>query len=335
MPTRVDGSIEEVLDPEIPIVDAHHHLFDRSRRRYLLEDYLADASAGHNIVSSVYVETLAMARIDGPELLRPLGEVEFANGVGAMSASGNYGPCRVAAAIVGYADLTAGDKVGELLDRCLQAAPDRFRGIRQLTMEHPDPNTWRFVTNPPKPGIMQSPGFRPAFLHLAPRGLSFDAAVFHHQLPDLAEIASSFPDTTIVLNHLGQAMALDKDESTRAEIFSDWRAAIFEIAQRPNVVCKIGGLGLPFWGFGFEARGGNASSRELATAWRPYVETAIEAFGADRCMMESNFPIDERACGFVSLWNALKLIVKDASDVEKRALFHGTATRVYHLDASS
>jgi L-fuconolactonase len=334
--TDVEGRDEIIVDPNLPIIDAHHHLFDRPGLRYLLEEYLADTSAGHNIIASVYVETLAFARTDGPEVLRPLGEVEFATGVAAMSASGVYGSCRVGAAMVGYADLRAGDSVAQLLDCALQIAPERFRGIRQISMQHPSEAPYRYITHRPPAGILQSPGFRLAFRHLAPRGLSFDAAVFHHQLPAIADLADAFPDTTIVLNHLGMAMAMDMNEQERAAVFRDWRDLVLELAHRPNVMCKIGGLGLPFWGFGFETRAEAVGYLDLVSAWRPYVMTAIEAFGPHRCMMESNFPPDRRSCGFVPLWNALKRIAESFSDTEKAALFHGTAARVYrlHLPAS-
>ncbi|MBT2336597.1 amidohydrolase family protein [Variovorax paradoxus] len=328
---RLEGRDETIIDPDLPIIDAHHHLFDRPALRYMLDDYLADAGAGHRIVASTYVETQAFVRPDLPELLRPVGEVEFANGVAAMSASGVYGTTRVCAAIVGYADLRFGDAVAELLDRSLEAAPERFRGVRQVTIEDPSEVSYRFMMQRPPVGIMKSAGFRPAFRHLAPRGLSFDTAIFHHQLPEIADLADAFPDTTIILNHMGMAMAMDMDEQGRAEVLHAWRAALFEIARRPNVVCKVGGLGMPFWGFGFDARSEPVGYLELATAWKPYVETAIEAFGVDRCMMESNFPPDGRSCGFVPLWNALKHIVRASSPDEKAALFHRTAARVYRL----
>lgn len=329
---RLEGRDEAVLDPAIPIVDSHHHLFDRPPLRYMLEDYLGDANAGHNIVASVYIETQAFARSDGPELLRPVGEVEFATGVAAMSASGAYGPRRVCAAIVGYADLRAGDAVAGILDAAQQRAPERFRGVRQIAIDHPSEAPYRYITLRPPRGILQSPGFRPGFRHLAPRGLSFDAAVLHHQLPEITDLADAFPDTTIVLNHLGLALGMDMDEHGRAQVFTNWRDLIRELARRPNVFCKIGGLGMPFWGFGFENRSESVGYRELAAAWRPFVETAIEAFGASRCMMESNFPPDGRSCGFVPLWNALKHIVRAMSSEEKSALFQDTAARVYRID---
>jgi L-fuconolactonase len=328
---RLDGRDEPILDPEIPIIDAHHHLGPRPTGKYMFEDFLDDAGAGHNIRASVYVESRAMFRQDGPAVLRPVGEIEFANGVGAMAESGYFGGCRVAAAIVGFADLTIGEGIAELLDRALDTAPDRFRGIRQPTMDHSNPAPWRYVPHRPPSGLLEHPGFRPGFAQLGPRGLSFDAAVFNHQMPHLADLAGAFPDTTVVLGHMGHVMALDMDQQERDEVFRQWRGYMADLAALPNVVCKVGGLGLPFWGFGFEGRTEAIGYEELARAWRPYVETAVETFGADRCMLESNFPADARSVGYVPLWNAFKHILTDASTDEKAALFHGTASRVYRI----
>lgn len=329
------GRDEPILDPELPIIDSHHHLFDRpGGQRYMLDDYLADTRAGHRIVASVYMEISAFIRKDGPEVLRPLGEIEFANGVAAMCASGVYGDCHVGAAIVGHADLRLGDQVAGLLDQAMALAPQRFRGIRQVTIEHTSEAPYRFITNRPPRGVMQSPGFRPAFQHIVKRGLTFDAAMFHNQLPDLMALADDFPDATIILNHSGHAMAMDLDDYGRTEVYNEHRKLMFELARRPNVYCKVGGLGMPFWGFRFEERQEPIGYLELATAWRPYVETSIEAFGAERCMMESNFPPDGRSAGFVPLWNALKHIVRAASPEDKAALFHGTAAKVYRIELS-
>ena len=325
------GRGEPIIEPDLPIIDAHHHLFDRPPLRYMLDDYLADARAGHRVVASVYMETMAFARPNGPDVLRPLGEIEFANGVGAMCASGTYGDCRVCAGIVGHADLRLGDRVAELLDRAMELAPERFRGVRQVTIDDPSETPYRFITNRPPRGVMQSPGFRPGFAHVVKRGLTFDAALFHHQLPDVIDLADAFPNATIVLNHCGHASAMDLDEQGRAEVFRTYRRLMFEVARRPNVYCKVGGLGMPFWGFRFEERQDPIGYLELATAWRPYVETSIEAFGANRCMMESNFPPDGRSAGFVPLWNALKYIVRATSPEDKAALFHGTAAKVYRV----
>jgi predicted TIM-barrel fold metal-dependent hydrolase len=334
MSKRFEGRDEPILDAGIPIIDAHHHLYDRANLRYLLEDYLEDADAGHDIVGTVYIETGAMSRTWGPQHLRPVGEVEFANGIGAMAASGRYGARRVCAAIVGHADLSAGDVVAELLDQALSIAPDRFRGVRQMVFHHPSEALARDLPLYP-PGIMAADGFRRGFRHLAARRLSFDASIFHNQLPGLSALADAFPDTTIVLNHLGMAVGLGAGPAARAQIFHTWRCDLADLARRPNVVCKIGGLGVPVWGFGFEERPDAIGGAELAGVWRPYVEVAIAAFGVDRCLMESDYPSEGLACGFVPLWNALKSTVAGCTREEKTSLFHDVAARVYRIDGTA
>jgi L-fuconolactonase len=328
---RFDGREEAIIDPALPIIDAHHHLYDRPNLRYLLDEYLSDAGAGHNIVGSVYIETKAMARSTGPDHLRPIGEIEFANGVGAMAASGRYGPCRACAAIVGYAELSAGDAVAELLDRAMATAPDRFRGVREMAFHHPSEALKQNMALC-RPGILTSDGFQRGFRHLGPRGLSFDASIFHNQLPELRALADRFPDTLIILNHIGLAVCTGLAPDAREEVLDAWRSDLFEIARRPNIVCKIGGLGVPVWGFGFERRPDPVGYLELSAVWRPYVETAIEVFGVDRCMMESDYPSEGIACGYVPQWNALKDIVRSYSASEKSALFHDVAAKAYRID---
>lgn len=325
------GRDEIILDPDIPIIDSHHHLFDRPALRYMFEDYLADCRSGHRIVASVYSETQAFARTDGPEVMRPLGEIEFANGMAAVSASGVYGPIWICAGIVGHTDFRRGDAVAEFLDSAMQVAPDRFRGIRQTAIDHPSEAPYRFITHRPPRGIMQHPDFRKGYRHLGPRGLSYDAAVFDHQLPEVASLADAFPDTTIVLNHLGHMMGMDVDPSSHKEVFDRWHTWLRDLAQRPNVVCKIGGLGMPFWGFRLEERTDPIGYLELADLWRPFVETVIACFGPERCMMESNYPPDSRSAGFVPLWNALKHIVRHHSPEEKDSLFWRSAVNHYRL----
>jgi L-fuconolactonase len=329
-PQILTGRGDDIISPDLPIIDAHHHLIDRPGLRYMIDDYLADTNAGHRVVASVYVETLAFARVSGPEVLRPIGEIEFANGIGQMCESGRYG-CRACSAIVGSADLRLGDQIAQLLDLAMVRAPERYRGVRQVTMEHSSPAPYRFIPNRPPSGIMESPGFRPAFTHLVKRGLSFDAAVFDHQLPDIIELADAFPTAAIVINHCGQAMAMDMTPSQRQDAFNQWRQMIIEAGRRPNLFCKVGGLGMPFWGFRFEERTDPIGYMELAETWRPWVETVIDAFGAERCMMESNYPPDARSAGFVPLWNALKHIVRDASENENASLFHDTAAKFYRI----
>lgn len=325
------GRDEVILEPDIAIIDSHHHLFNRPNLRYLFEDYLEDVYAGHKVLASVYVESQEMVRPDGPELLRPLGEIEFANGIAAMSASGGYGPCRVAAAIVGHADLTAGDRVADTLDRSMSIAPDRYRGIRQVAMAHPDPRALSILAKKPPHDLLKHPEFHKGLRQLAKRDLCFVATVFHHQLPELAAIAAQHPDMNFVLAHLGLAFGMGMDDKRRSEVFQVWRASMRHLARQPNVLCKVGGLGTLYWGFGFDAHLQAPGYLELAAAWRPYVESAIEAFGADRCMVESCYPSDGRSCGFVPLMNALKYIVRDCSVDEKTALFHRTAARLYRI----
>lgn len=327
---RGEGAEEAILDPDLTIIDAHHHLYDFPHYRYMLDDYLEDCRGGHRIVGSVYAEIQAFPRPDGPEELRPLGEVEFANGVGAMCAGGQYGP-QVAAAIIGHADLRRGRSVGEFLDRALELAPLRFRGIRQIAIEHPDEEIYRYITHRPPKGVLRDPGFREGFAELAKRGLVFDAAVFHNQLPEIRALALAFPEAPIVLNHLGIAVGLREG---RAAVFDEWRLNLRALAECGNVSCKIGGFGLPFWGFDIPRDREGPVYAALAQVWKPYVETALDYFRPERCMMESNYPVDSRAVGFVPIWNALKLCMAGYSLDEKRAAFSGTAARVYNLSLS-
>lgn len=330
---RLDGRDELILDPDRVIVDSHHHLFDLPNNRYMLDDYIADVTAGHNVVASVYCETQAFSRTDGPEWMRPLGEVEFANGVAAMAASGVYGTCKVNAGIVGHANLIHGAKVGELLDRCMEAAPDRYRGIRHVTVEYPDDRTFRHImTYKPPAGLLDRPEFALGLAEVEKRGLNYDAAIYDPSLPKLTALIDRFPDLTVVLDHMAMAVGMEMTPDEKAEVFRTWSANLKELAKRPNVQCKIGGLGMPIWGFGFDERDEAVGYQELAEAWRPFVETSIEAFGADRCMLESNFSPDGRSSGYVPLWNAYKHILRDHSEDEKTALFSGTATRVYRLN---
>jgi L-fuconolactonase len=325
------GREEQILEPDLPIIDSHHHLFVRPPLSYMADDYLADAGAGHRIVASVYVETQAFMRMDGDPMLRPLGEVEFANGIGAGVASRGQGDCRLCAGIIGHADLRFGDAIAELLDRALELAPHRFKGVRQITMEHPDDAPFRYMPQRPPTGVLEHPKFRAGFRQVASRGLSFDAAVFHHQMRDIGALADEFPDAAIIINHMGIASVVGINDADRRQVFREWSDALRALARRPNVSCKVGGLGMPFWGFDFHERQGPIGYRELSFAWKPYVETAIDAFGPNRCMFESNYPPDARSAGFVPLWNAMKCIVQGYSSADKAALFHDTALRVYRL----
>ena len=329
---RLEGRDEPILEPDLPIIDTHHHLFLRPYVRYLFDDYLDDIDAGHNIVASIYMDAQSMVRTEGPELFRPLGEVEFANGMAAMGASGVFGPRRIAAAIVCSAPVSAGDAVADYLDRAIALAPGRLRGVRQIAMTTENPHIKPTLRYHVAPGTLGSDSFRQGMRHVHARGLSFETSIFHTQLGDLADLAGAFPNTTIIVSHLGLAEGLGQDAAGQQEVFVAWRKAMRNLASRPNTICKVGGLGTPYWGFGFDKRTDPVGSLELAEAWRPYVEEGIAAFGADRCMAESNFPVDGISCGYVPLWNALKHIVRNHTAEEKAALFHGTAARVYRVE---
>jgi predicted TIM-barrel fold metal-dependent hydrolase len=317
---------EDVIEPGQPIIDPHHHLWDRDNC-YLFADLLDDTESGHNIRATVYIQCRSMYRAGGRPELQPIGETEFVNGVAAMSASGHYGDIRACAGIVSHADLRLGIRVREVLE-AHAAASSRFRGIRfstpwdehvQLTLQRPDK------------GIMRDAKWREGFAELAPLRLTFDALLFHTQLDELTDLARAFSQTTIVLNHVGCPIGLGPYAGKRDEVFQNWRAAITELARCDNVVVKLGGLGMHISGFEFDKRPKPPSSAELADAWRPYVETCIAAFGPSRAMFESNFPVDKISCSYKVIWNAFKRLAAAHSPDEKSQLFFGTAARVYRL----
>jgi L-fuconolactonase len=328
----LDRRREEIIEPDLPIVDPHHHLFDRPETgRYLLPELLADLGTGHNITATVYLEWLSMYRAAGRAELRPVGEIEFANGVAAMSASGTYGNPQVCAGIVGYADLALGAPVEKVLEAMITAGGGRFRGIRFITATHPDQAAWGSMITRPA-GLLMDERVREGFARLAPLSLSFDAWMYHTQLGELVDLARAFPETPIVLDHVGGAIGLGRYAGKRDEVFTAWSGRIRELAACPNVHIKLGGLGMRM--FGFTVRTGELppSSEELAAAWRPYIETGIAAFGPERAMFESNFPVDKGSCGYAALWNAFKRIAAHCSAAEKAALFAGAASKFYRLE---
>ena len=322
---------EPIIDPELPIIDAHHHLWDRSIGRYMFDELMRDINGGHNVRNTVYVECDEMLRAGGPEEFRVVGETEFAAGVAAQSESGRYGPQRVCSAIVGAANLSLGTRAEAILQAHIEAGGGRFRGIRDRAAVEPSLD-WRPQTV--RPGLLRDANFRDGFARLEPLGLSFEAWLFHTQIDDLIDLADAFPHTTIVLNHVGGVLGIGAYEGRRAEVFSVWRDRISNLAERPNVVCKIGGLGMVSNGFDFSLRAEQPSSQELAEAWKPYILHCLEEFGADRCMAESNFPPDRQTCSYRTMWNAYKAALKDCSTHEKSAIFHGTASRVYRIELS-
>jgi predicted TIM-barrel fold metal-dependent hydrolase len=321
---------EDVIDPKRPIVDPHHHLWDRGGQRYLIEEISADIASGHNIIATVYVEARSMYRASGPEEMRVVNEVAFANGAAAMSASGGYGPGQICAGIVGHANLLLGDRVKAVLEAEIAAGQGRFRGIRHSSAWDGEAAVASMYATRPK-GLLLDATYRKGFACLAPLGLTFDAWLFHPQLGDFIDLARAFPQQRIILDHCGGPVGLGRFAGKREETFAAWKTSIQEVAKCPNVVVKLGGLAMRLLGFDFHERPKPPSSEQAAAAWRPYIETCIEAFGPDRCMFESNFPPDKGQCSYQVIFNAFKRLAAQYSEAEKTALFSKTATDVYKL----
>ena len=323
---------EEILDPDLVIVDPHHHLWDFPAHRYLLPEFLADAASGHRIASTVFVECTAFYRATGARELTSLGETEFVNGIAAMSASGRYGATRVADGIVGFVDLTLGGRAEEVLRAHMAVSGPRFKGIRHAAGWQDKTTLIRNSHTDPPPHLYRDDArFRAGFAVLGRLGLTFDAWLYHPQIAELTSLARAFPAQPIVLDHVGGPLGLGWYADKRSEIFAQWQHDIRELSGCPNVYVKLGGLAMRICGFAFHKRERPPSSEDLATAWRPYIETCIEAFGPARCMFESNFPVDKLSAPYAIIWNAFKRLAQGASQTEKAALFRETAQRFYRL----
>ncbi|MBE0624052.1 MAG: amidohydrolase family protein [Burkholderiales bacterium] len=322
---------EEIIEPDLPIVDTHHHLWDFPNNRYLLEEFLGDLRSGHNIVATVFVECQSMHRQGGPLEMRPVGETEFVAGIAAMCDSGKYGATRVAQGIVGFADLALGARVRPVLEAHISAGGGRFRGIRYAAGWDASEviGNSHGVT---EAHLYQRPAVREGLRCLESLDLAFDAWVFHTQLADVIEVAGAFPGLSIIMGHVGGPLGYGPYQGRRDEVFTSWKASMKELAQHANVVVKLGGMLMRLAAYDYLELSAPPSSLELAAHWRPYIETCIEFFGADRCMFESNFPVEKMGTGYATLWNAYKRIAQVASESEKRAMFSATARRVYRLD---
>jgi L-fuconolactonase len=326
---------EPVLEGEIPICDPHHHFWDfRTSRipyqRYLLHDLAEDIGSGHNVRSTVFVEARAMYRAGGPEEMRPVGEVEFVQGLAAASASGLYGPGRAAASIVGHANLNLGARVAPVLEALQAASPNRFRGIRHSVTWDPHPEVENTAAHKIE-GQLASKEFREGARVLARMGLCFDAWLYFPQLPELAAFAQAVPDLTIVLNHIGGLLRTGPYANRDPEVLGTWRRGIAAVAACPNVHVKLGGIGMPRTGFDWHTRNEPIGSAELAASIGPFMSYCIEQFGPSRAMFESNFPVDKVSFSYRVMYNAFKRLSKGYSAAERAAMFHDTAARVYRV----
>ncbi|PKB78208.1 MAG: amidohydrolase [SAR202 cluster bacterium Io17-Chloro-G9] len=324
---------EPTLEPELPICDPHHHFWDyRTERvpyqRYLLHELAADINSGHNVRSTVFVEARSMYRTDGPEELRPVGEVEFVQGLAAASASGLYGPGRAAAAIIGRADLKLGQRVEPVLEALHAASPNRFRGIRHSVGWDPHPD----VPSREAEGVLASEQYRAGAEVLARMGLCLETGVMFPQLPELAEFAKALPGLTIILNHIGGLMRTGPYGGRDEEVMSTWRSGINSVAICPNVIIKLGGIGMPRYGFDWHTRDQPIGSEELSESMAPFMNHCIEQFGPGRSMFESNFPVDKVAYSYNVMYNAFKRLSKGYTASERADMFHDTAARVYRIE---
>jgi len=323
---------EEIVEPERPIIDPHHHLWHTNTwtqgAPYLLEDLWIDTQTGHNIQKTVFVQCGASYRTDGPEHLKPIGETEFVAEQARQSADGSGRA--VIAGIVSHADLTLGDRLAEVLDAHEDAGKGLFRGIRHAGSHHPNPSeAYRPGINPP--GLFLREDFQAGVRHLGERGHTYESWHYHTQLPDFRTLANSAPNTTIILNHFGTPLGTPSYIDQREEIFRQWQVDMASLAQCPNVYAKLGGLAMPDNGFGWHEAATPATSDGLVAAQNRYYRHTIDCFGPERCMFESNFPVDKLSISYPVVWNAFKKMVADFTEDEKHALFYGTAAKVYRL----
>jgi len=323
---------EPILEPELPICDPHHHFWDfRTGRipyqRYLLPELIADVDQGHNVRSTVFIEARAMYRADGPAELRSVGEVEFVQGLAAASASGLYGKCRAAATIVGHTDLKLGDRVAPVLEALQAASPNRFKGIRHIVTWDRDPH----VESREVEGVLSTPAFRAGAKALGRMNLTLDTICCWPQLPEMVAFARAVPEVTIIMNHLGGLNRTGRFAGKDDEVMPAWRAGMAELATCPNVLLKLGGHGMPRFGFDWHLRDKPVGSEELAAQMAPLMSYCIEQFGPERCMFESNFPVDKVSFSHPILYNAFKRFSQTYPAAERAALFHDTAARAYRI----
>ena len=295
----------------------------------MLADLWKDTGSGHHIVKTVFIECRASYRTTGPDHLRSVGETEFVAEIAVQSAPAS-GKRSVIAGIVSHADLTLGDMLNEVLDAHAAAGHGLFRGIRHSGAHHPYPEEAMIPGRYP-PGLFLNPAFQAGVRLLGKRGYPYESWHYHMQLPDFCTLAAAAPDTTIILDHFATPLGTTSFRNQREAIFAQWHADIARLATYPNVYAKLGGLAMPDNGFGWDQAAKPATSDDLVHAQQRYYLHVIECFGVERCMFESNFPVDKASISYAVLWNAFKKMVAPLSADEKHALFYGTAAKVYRL----
>ena len=315
--------------PDVPIIDPHHHLWPGPGQPFLLPDFVARIDDGLRLEATVYVECRTMYRRHGPKALRSLGETEFASAIAAMSASGAHGPTGVCAGIVAFADLRLGRDVGGVIEAHRRAAGGRLKGVRFATAHDPHPRVRSYVD---APGLLADGGVREGIAVLASEGLVLDVWVFHHQIGEVAAVADAFPDLIVVLDHMAAPLSVPPYDGARGRAMAVWGKAMAELARRPNVRVKLGGLGMKMTSQGAHRLTPGAGTDDLAALWRPLIIPCIEWFGPDRCMFESNAPMDFASACYGRIWRAFARLCAQASADDKALLFHRTARATYLTD---
>ena len=326
--------IEDPILPNIPIIDPHHHLWDVGFGRYYIEELLEDInSSGHNILSTVYIMSSSNTKIyskDGLEEFKPLTEIEFATSEGKRADLIPNNRVKVNASIVGSVDLTYGNKLQPVLEKAVNISEGRLKGIRMLLASHTDP---RISSGAVKSdlGLMLHPNFIDGAKCIQDANLSLDFWIYHTQLNEMEKIARALPDLTIILNHIGGPIHLGEYEGKQAATHREWRSAMMRLSRIPNINVKLGGLGMAVNGAKFHNSKFPPNSVQLSDVWKPWIYETIDMFGFDRCMFESNFPVDKGSCSYGALWNAFKIIAKDMSDDEINKLFSKNAAKIYKI----
>ncbi|MEX1252100.1 MAG: amidohydrolase family protein [Hyphomonas sp.] len=318
---------EEVIDPGREIVDPHHHLWPKPHLSYDLEDLHRDTGDGHNVVATVFMECGSAYRADGPDHLKPVGETEFVTAAAERAATDPL--TAQIAGIVAHADLRLAE-LDSVLDAHTAAAKGRFRGIRHAGSRDESGAPLSIPGRAPA-GLFEDAAFRRGVARLGERGLTFDTWIYHHQIRDYAALARAVPGTVMILDHFGTPLGVGPYEGRREEIFGKWKDDIAEVAACPNVHMKLGGMAMPDNGYGWEKREKPPTSDEFVTAQMAWYDHAINVFGPERCMFESNFPVDRLSISYRTLWNGLKKIAGDYPEAAKTALFSATARKVYKL----
>ncbi len=326
----LDQVIEPIIEPDLPIVDTHHHLWpEGGALPYDIDTLAADTGSGHNIVATVFIECHASYLPDGPRHMRPIGETQFVAEQAARLSEQHPGAAPIAA-IVAHADLALGDLLSEVLDAHEAAAEGLFRGIRDALSSPIEPEA---LTIPGRaaPGRFADETFRNGVRELGRRGLTYDTWHYHHQNHEMLELARAVPDTMMVLDHFGTPLGVGRFAGRRDEIFGEWAEGVAQLSTCDNIVAKLGGLAMPDNGFGWHADPTPPTSDQFVEAQARYYHHTIECFGPERCMFESNFPVDRFSLSYPVLWNGFKKIAARYSHDEQAAMFEGTARRVYRL----